>query len=462
MDFEASELPYDLLAYERWLGALATTAGAESYLYLEPRVRFAPEPDDALELDPRVRLTQVGQNAVLEHTPTGTRLPVDSVPFAVAQQILQAMDGHRSLIATQLISGATAAQMDAFLRTAFGRVVFCPETLDRFECRIPGYSLVRFPGSPYEISRAYWSNMADVRERYGAWATHHLRPAEFAEALRELHLLALVGASKRSFYRPSSPIVAKTGARPGAYYDVPTRTIRELDRTLFVDGPRVSVPETGGATYHHLLGRSLDDAVESQLERTVTVENVPFGRVTFGQARTDLGPSHWYIPPRPLLPEHLTRLSESHERAYATTSDASARYLDAIAQFHYRWVRVHPFTCANQSLAMNLVNAMLKSRGHAEVPHLLLDHLALRLTESAYVRLFRRFIHHWSLDDVPVAMRHAHLMKQRSKLDSFVARLVPNMPHAQAESLCEAEPDAAGIALLRDPRGDLCEPPDPS
>ncbi len=62
--------------------------------------------------------------------------------------------------------------------------------------------------------------------------------------------------------------------------------------------------------------------------------------------------------------------------------------LSALARFHQRFVRLHPFKAANQSLCMNVVGYVLGLSHGAGMPHTILDHFALRLSEPAYERVF--------------------------------------------------------------------------
>ena len=443
-------IPFDILAYERWLAERTISQPSESYLFLEPRVRFSPEADDALTLAPGVTFAQQQDSVALYHTSSGTSIAVGEVDAATCKRIVDAINGQRSLIAVQIAARATQSEMDAFLRATFGKVVLCPNTVNQLAKRISVGGLVRFPGSPYEINRNYWTNMADVRDRYLECWCRKLTRTELGRCLKELHVLSLIGADGRSFYRPSSPIVAKSGARPGAFYNVATRTLRDLERTLIVAGPRVSAPLVGGRSYHEQLFHSLDDAMALDPEREISIEGIVFGRLIWGQARSDPEPGAWFIPPRPLTEPSLNLLCEAHNQALTPTHFDSSAFLDAVASFHYRFVRLHPFSCANQSLAMNLVSAMLSARGLWDVPHLLLDHWALRVSEPAYRRLFRRFVRNWSLGDTAPDRRPHQLVSQRITLDRFVTAMGQTQSRGEAAALLRASPDAAALALLVD------------
>ncbi len=102
--FKASSRFYDLLAYERWLFDTASPSSPSSYLFLEPRLRFFPEPDDVIVLIAGVRLERRGKLAVLQHPESGTRLPLEGLELSVVERILGSLDGARSLIAAQVFA----------------------------------------------------------------------------------------------------------------------------------------------------------------------------------------------------------------------------------------------------------------------------------------------------------------------------------------------------------------------
>jgi hypothetical protein len=451
--FEASPRLYDLLAYERWLSDPAAPSSPSSYLFLEPRLRFFPEADDVIVLIAGVRLERRGKLAVLQHPESGTRLPLEGLELPLVERILANLDGKKSLLATQIASECTAAQFDAFLRHTFGRVTLCPDTVHRYETQLSSSGLVRTPGSPYELDRCYWSNMIDVRRYFTSHCQRPLEAVSFASHIKEMHVLALIGQSGRSYYRPNSPILGKAGARAGAFYETATKTRRELGLTLLIDGPRVSAPFVGGKPYHELLYRSLDDERALEPERELTCETQPsltFGRVTRGMARSDEEPSHWYLFPRPITAFHLERLADAHNEAVASPKLSREAWLQKVGSFHWQFVRLHPFACANQSLAMNLCNAHLERHGVPAIPHLILDQLALRLTQTAYERLFIRAVNVWSISAPSALEKHRELMRLRTQLERFLHRLGEATSPSEASQMAVDDPDGARASLLTD------------
>jgi hypothetical protein len=449
---EPFELPYDLLAYEQWLRERGQSPSRESYLFLEPRVRFSPEPDDRLCLVKGATARREGKRVSITHNATGAKVFVEGLELSLVERILSAIDGTHSLLAAQLTAQASSHEFDTFLRATFGTFVLCPNTMSAFESQVSASTLVRFPGSPYEVDRGYWSNMIDVRHDWESTGNALNHVHEFAQFLKRLHVVSLIGRSGRSFYRPSSPIVSKSGARAGVFYDVPTKTLQELGMTLFIDGPRVSAPFVGGQRYHELLARSLQDPGALLQDREIRDENgVSWGKVTVGQARHDSAKEAWFIPPRPILPIHLDTLYALYKSTLHSERVEPNERLRSIARFHYFFVRLHPFACANQSLSMNLVNGLLERADHTGLPHLILDQLALRLSPEAYTHVFERVTRAWSTRPCTTPEeRLARLLARRKEMDILVGAI------AQAKDLDEAKqrvhdaPNAARSALLTD------------
>src|SRR5690606_39249377 len=120
------------------------------------------------------------------------------------------------------------------------------------------------------------------------------------------------------------------------------------------------------------------------------------------RSERDAGFGPWFCPPRPITEAHLEALFDAWRAG-------------DWAGFHWRFVRLHPFRCGNQSLAMGLVNARLP----VGLPHLLLDLWALRLTRAAYTALFDRAVAHWAIAGDPTA-RLRRLLDLRARFEATV------------------------------------------
>ncbi|HEX2881855.1 MAG TPA: hypothetical protein VHO25_20155, partial [Polyangiaceae bacterium] len=153
----------------------------------------------------------------------------------------------------------------------------------------------------------------------------------------------------------------------------------------------------------------------------------------------------------PIQPAQVAALCASLRSAWrAAQQDQGALVLANLARFHQRFVRLHPFQCANQSLAMALVNFVLRSFQGSGVAHLVLDHFALRASEHSYTRLFARAVVAQRTPGASLAQRYQLLrgLKQRSyALLEAVANAADN---AAVWELCMADPEAARLLLLSD------------
>jgi hypothetical protein len=184
--------------------------------------------------------------------------------------------------------------------------------------------------------------------------------------------------------------------------------------------------------------------------RELRTEGGPaWGRVVTARAGSETEPRPWYCPPRPLEDAHIVALGDSIARA----RDASQRgerttALARLAAFHQRFVRLHPFRAGNQSLAMNLVNAVLGELHGVGIPHLVLDQLALRFGEAAYARLFARAVNGWTAAGSPLE-RYRALTERKARYFSLLAALDRTTTLDEARALVRARPDDATLALLR-------------
>jgi hypothetical protein len=307
---------------------------------------------------------------------------------------------------------------------------------------------VRFPGAPYELDRNYWSNMVDVRR---ATPELHARLAEPVAALGELvklHGLALMGTGGRSYYRPASPIAAK-GVHPGRLWHAETRLAEDGGVVRFLSGPRVNASLLGGEHYAALLAECSGDPEALAVRRDHNdARGLAWGRIVTAQAERDPAPAPWFCPPRPLRRAHFASLFQCLERA---TAAASRRELvsavQALADFHQKFVRLHPFRAANQSLAMNLVNGVLAPLVGAGIPHLILDQLALRFSEAAYRRLFALAVRGYVVTGSALE-RHRKLVEKKARSFALIEALKSAKYLDQARLNSMSHPEDARLALI--------------
>jgi hypothetical protein len=413
--------PNELLEYQRWLDQERTTATARDYLFSEERSRFEPRKDDVVAAMPGIAIEKLKRGVRLQAN--GAAIDIDGVSPKMAERIIGAIDGERCLLEVRWQAKVSAQDLSRFLRMTFGKLVFAPHAVASLEAALSGCEIVRFPAAPYCIERPYWENMIDVRRRFEARASSMDGVDSFVTLVRELHVTALLGDSLSSFYKPASPVADHTVA-PGALFTAPPRLLESPHGTIFLDGPRVKVPLLGGEAYHRALYADLGDADALAPERSFEHDGVSWGRVVTARSERDDEQAAWFCPPRPIEHRHWERLHDLLNQG-------------ELARFHQCFVRLHPFHCANQSLAMNIVNAKLATG----IPHLILDHLALRLNEDAYAEAFRRAIEAFAVsgDDPGQRLRTLSERKQRS----FTA--IQQLSSGDGA----IDPDGARWALLR-------------
>lgn len=431
--------------YERFLRE-APDSG-DDYLRTEARVRFEPRDEDVLLAPPGLTVNASAAGAALSAPALPRAVVVPGVSHDAVRAFVGALDGNATLAAARNVA---RLERDAELRllgAAFGVALFAPHAVTALERAVSGAEVVRFPGAPYEIVRSYWANMAAVRARFGALeASLDDARRSFVE-LTELHVVALLGEDRRSFYRPESRVVRR-GLLPGALWETESRLEETPAGTRFIDGPRVPAPLLGGEAYTALLAELTGDPEATFGRRELSDDGIGWGRIVTAQAEGDAAPAPWFCPPRPLTLAHAESLLGALRRAVrAAAADDQRAALDGLADFHQRFVRLHPFRACNQALAMNLVNAVLARVAGAGMPHLVLDHIALRFAPAAYRRLFALAARGWCVEGAP-AFRLTHLLRKKSDYFALLGRLTAASDADAAAIVARTAPDAARLALL--------------
>jgi hypothetical protein len=319
------------------------------------------------------------------------------------------------------------------------------------EALISGIEITRFPGSPYEIDRAYWKNMGDVRSNVKALPPEVLADDEaFSRWLRELHVLALMGKDLQSYYQPASPISSGRAA-PGRIMRTATHVLDTREGTLIVSGPRVNAAQLGGARYHEALYGSVGEPEASSPRPFADATGLDWGRLVHGRAMSDASDGAWFCPPRPFSPGHFATLRRLLRGAVEALEQAERpAHIQALAGFHQNFVRLHPFHCGNQCLAMNIVNGVLCQSVGAGIPHLMLDHLALRLSSSSYARIFARAVRVYADPQLSPAARYLRLGTSRAQAFELSRKLSATTSLEQALDLIRRQPGPAQQLLLID------------
>jgi hypothetical protein len=440
------ELTSEILEYERWSRSLAASDSREDYLFEQPAVRFEARPEDVLIADPTLRVESRGHATLLVSTRATATLALPGVSPASARRLLAACNGQLTLGEIRARHVVEQAELDVLLQHAFGKMLFAPLALSALERTLSGVEITRFPGSPYEIGRSYWSNMAVVRRALDDLEPELVSAERFATRLRELHVLALMGADLRGYYKPRSPISARRAA-PGQLMQTPTLWHGEAERATFVSGPRVNASLIGGRSYHELLYDSLDEPEALTVRAHAGDGGLAWGQLLHGRAEGDAASQDWFCPPRPLEPAHFEALRTTLQRALAAS--ARSELIAALAQLHRAFIRLHPFHCGNQCLVMNVINWLLYRALGVGIPHLMLDHLALRLSSYAYVRVFARAVAAYTEAGADLAQRYFSLSRKRAKAFALLGEISACSGVHEARERIAAAGEDSRLLLLR-------------
>lgn len=448
------DFPWEVLDYLGWLRQQpARREATSSYLFDDPKVRFDVDDADVLVTDTGLDVRVEGDKLRLASQRAPAGVVLDGVRTSNRHAVLHLLslfDGQRCLAEARALAKVDRPTLDAVLAGAFGSYLFAPLAVSSCERTISGIEITRFPGSPYEIARPYWKNMAAVRARLGDLEAVLHDDELFLGQLCELHVLALLGDDLQTYYQPASPI-SSSRAAPGRLMRTATEVVDTAQGCLILKGPRVNASLVGGARYHELLYLSLNEPEAASPRHFLGANGLDWGRVLRGKAASDLAEQDWFCPPRPIRSAHVSALRE--QLAAALTASRRAEHLacvGALAAFHQSFVRLHPFHCGNQCLAMNIVNRVLQQWLGAGIPHLMLDHLALRLSAPAYATVFRRCVDAYVDAEPSAAARYLRLASNRTRAFAYTQRLSEATSLPQALSALRDDPTAARLLMLRD------------
>lgn len=416
----------------------------DSYLFDDERPRFEADDDDVLAAAPDVELSFSESGLRVRSAGAKADFEVPGVDVATAKRAVSAIDGKKTLGEIVRIAGEKARPL---LRAGQGVVFFTPAAIEALERALSGTEIVRFPGSPYEITRSYWQNMVAVRAACSRLDAALASTETFREFLIELNVLALTGADGKTLYTPPSPITRR-GLAPGSLLTRASETRETPQGTLFVAGPRVNVKLLGGETYHRLLYERAGDPDALAPAREITLGGLDWGRVVRARAESDPDFGDWFCPSRPLSDAHFEALRAALAEALAAAdAGEEERAVRACARFHWRFVRLHPFQCANQSPAMNVVNFVLGRALGLGIPHLILDQLALRLTERAYEQVFDTAVQAYLVGGGPIT-RYRELRARKLRAFALVQALGAAPSIERARAIAAEAGEEARLALI--------------
>lgn len=443
------DFPWPLQEYQRWLSQRSTT-DSDDYLYSQSRVRLMPHDDDQLVIPDSVFVEYVGKSVVVRIVGQSTPIAVPNISRHHAESIITALRTKPTAIELPFVSSVPANVCDLMLAVGFGRFIFAPLALESLERQSSAAEIVRFPGSPYEIVRNYWVNVGSLNHAMQQSIAESQSSSSFVDWLRILHVQLLLGADLHTFYCPSSP-VAQRRVAPGAIYVNVTRTLTSKIGEFILDGPRVNASAIGGFQYNRLIDRSLGlDLFESE-SKTFSESMTSWGQLVTARARAEAQTRQWYLPPRPIVEGHWEALYFAWNRTVgAMERQDLAECVEHLGHFHWYFVHLHPFSCANQSLAFVIVNWVLNRLTCSGIPHLILDQLALRHECTEYSRLFARAVSHWTTTEIEPAARHLARVRSRQVLDDFIAQLATTATEPDADAIADVNAASARLALLVD------------
>ena len=416
------EFPWQLWQYLQWHASPAERARREklerSYTQLNP-VLFGLSQDDVPHL---VGGVEVEPQA--DHLRVRSRLGVTRVDGLAGDQLhalLGALDGARSV--RNIVRASSLAPKDAHvaLESCLGIAFEVPAAIDRLEQKILGPEICRLPKTPYSIDRSYWSNMGDVRAALAELGGHVADGEAFTRFLRGLHVTAVMGGDLACFYKPASP-VSDTDVFPGRL------------RTA-----HVVVDIRSHQLAHVVLYGALNGVPVVSLQHRD--DDLSWGELVLRES----GPL--FVAPQPERAHFASLASVLRDLMVAARDRAIPEMLARMARFHARFVRLHPFSCANQSLAMNLVNHYMMATVSQYVPHLDLDFFALALPEREYERVFARACRVHATDAKRPPDYALHMRRSTDMLTITDALQHATSP-ADAGKILASRPDAAALLFV--------------
>jgi hypothetical protein len=443
------DFPWPLQEYDRWLNQ-RPAADSDDYLYSQSRVRLTPHDDDQLAIPDSVSVEHAGKSVLMRIAGQPAPVAIPNITRHDAESIIAALRAKPTVIELPFVSGVPANVCDHVLDVGFGRFIFAPMALESLERRSSAAEIVRFPGSPYEIVRNYWLNVGSLNQTIEDSIADSQSSSSFVDWLRTLHVRLLLGADLQTFYCPSSP-VAQRRVAPGAIYVNVTHTLTSKVGEFILDGPRVNASPVGGSRYNGLIDRSLGLTLSESESKAFSESMTSWGKLVNARARAEAQARRWYLPPRPIVDQHWEALYFEWNRTVdAIESQDLAGCVEHLGRFHWFFVHLHPFACANQSLAFVIVNWVLTRLTHCGIPHLILDQFALRHECADYSRLFARAVDNWTTAEVEPAARHLDRVRSRHILDDFIAQLAATTTDSDADAIARRNIRAARLALLVD------------
>lgn len=294
---------------------------------------------------------------------------LSSINVDIARSILEQCNGTHT-VADLGRMAEDREQVNVLLNSCLNELIVVPDVISNYESKIRGVEVSRLPLGAYFIDRNYWQNMADLRSSLPILEDPKVTGQELKNIFRRFHIIATMGSDLDCFYKPHDNI------QPGNF---------SLYQPYVAKFSEVSMYSTftcvffGEENLDQLLVNYKDEEGLEWGYSKRTREYNKYGRMFFGA--------------RPLTDQHFDSLALdlSHINEALVNSNTDQLILK-LAVFHQKFVRLHLFSYVNQSIVMNIVNYFLLKGTGTIIPHLALDVLALELSTTSYLKVFKNAV----------------------------------------------------------------------
>lgn len=389
-----------------------------------PRPRFEFTDDDIPKLTIGLQLKAIGSYTLVYSEYGETVLELD---YGVLSSMLDLINGSK---VHELISRAIKHNLEIdveIVNKLIGIAIIAPDTIEDLELAVPGISIVRIPFSPYQIVRNYWKNMIEVRKEIEI--DLFKKNSDVLEQIKRLHITTLMGSNLRTFYKPDSG-VSDISIWPGHF--------RNNETGVSYGGEEFSV-------YMHIVAYSLDITIKDSWEVNWNDCGQYWGKGFVFDHIT------YYYPPDAPFSSQLDQLCTLLMALPSKVDHIELpKALSNVAKFHQRFIQLHPFECANQSLAMCIVNHFLQKWIGSCIPHLQLDMVAFFLSPENYSRYFARAIKYYAVKTVDAQLSYSDFKNRFERIRQNFPILALHYQSKSIDNFLEENPDVAADLLLLD------------
>ncbi|NOU23258.1 MAG: hypothetical protein HOO93_16020 [Methyloglobulus sp.] len=427
------KLPIHLFRYVEWRmrseeGAKTREEMSYMFNFVYPSPRFELCDEDVPKLAPRLSIRAIGLYTLVESDFGETVLEANP---KIISHILDFIDGSSTVF--ELIKYAQRQNIEADFETVnrlIGTAIIVPDTIKELESAIHWVSITRYPSSPYHIVRNYWKNMRDVRTELEGFSFTG-KTTGFIEQLRKLHAILLLGSNFSSFYQTGS--VPSKAVWPGCFRS-------EVQPCGANCGSEI-------LPYLQIVALSLGDVIGDSFDLCWEDNGLCWA------TGYDLGSSVQFSAPLGPFEGHLEHLCSllSELQSITLIEADSASAVSILAKFHQRFVQLHPFECANNSLAMSIVNYFLNKWFNTCIPHLHLDCVAFFFSPENYSRYFARAVKYYAMKKNDDQSLYVKDFKDRlHRVNEIYPIFISAAQSNTLDNMLEEHPETARDLLLLD------------